>query len=390
MIYIEYGFVGGARKPSDFPPISIIVPTYNSKGTIAKCIFSLKSINYSGKISIIVVDDCSDDGTSEVLKKIAHIKLIRLAKNSGSKAAVLNVGLKYVRTDFVAFVDSDTYPEKEIFLKTMGYFEGDKKVGAVSCLVLPDETSKFIKKLQFFEYAGGLGLWAALLSKINARVGFPGATIIFRTVVLKKIGGFDFDNPTEDMEMALRLHASGYKLETCFEAVALTDVPNTWKKLLIQRERWFRGRLYNLFKYKRLFFNKTNFDLGFFGLPVLFFLELMSLTLFIRLSVMFFSELFRFAMLEVNLFFTENILLNFHLGEFMITSMLLLCLFSYAVLLLYAYLGLSAAKYRFKISDLPALLFNYLVYPFILALVYLLSLLKELIGSESRWVRVSM
>ncbi len=145
---------GKAKLAKKFHSISILIPVYNSKRTIKQCIDSVKAIQYPSKLEIVVVDDGSTDGTREYLEKVKGIKLIKLKKNSG-KAIALNTGLKHIKTEFVACIDSDTYPEKEIFMKLSGYLE-EEKVGAITCLILPDKKASLIQKIQFFEYATGL------------------------------------------------------------------------------------------------------------------------------------------------------------------------------------------------------------------------------------------
>jgi glycosyltransferase involved in cell wall biosynthesis len=48
--------------------LSVVIPCYNEKTTIRLLVNSVKEINYS-PMGIIVVDDCSTDGTQEILRK---------------------------------------------------------------------------------------------------------------------------------------------------------------------------------------------------------------------------------------------------------------------------------------------------------------------------------
>ncbi len=86
--------------------LSIIIPAYNCKKTIAKC---LKSINLNINYEIIVVDDGSIDGTSEIiidlLKKLPEIRYFKIENHGVSYAR--NYGINESKGDYIFFLDSD-------------------------------------------------------------------------------------------------------------------------------------------------------------------------------------------------------------------------------------------------------------------------------------------
>ena len=51
-----------------YPPISVIIPTFNNEKTIGRTLNSIKKQHYPGEIEICVVDDKSRDKTLEILK----------------------------------------------------------------------------------------------------------------------------------------------------------------------------------------------------------------------------------------------------------------------------------------------------------------------------------
>ena len=95
------------------PLISIIVPVFNVKNYIEKCILSLINQTYEN-IEIILVDDGSSDGSEIVCDKFQskHKNTIKVIhqKNQGLSVA-RNVGLENASGEFVCFVDSDDYVE---------------------------------------------------------------------------------------------------------------------------------------------------------------------------------------------------------------------------------------------------------------------------------------
>lgn len=92
------------------PNISFIIPTYNNKALLQRCLFSILS-EIETNDEIIIVDDGSTDNTYDYISnKYGAIKNLLLVKqkNSGSGAA-RNNGLKHSTKEYVWFVDSDDF-----------------------------------------------------------------------------------------------------------------------------------------------------------------------------------------------------------------------------------------------------------------------------------------
>ena len=95
--------------------VSVIVPVYNGEKYIEKCLHSL--INQTLKdIEIIVIDDGSKDNTNKILQKYKEkIKIIK-QKNLGV-ATARNKGLEIAIGEYIYFVDSDDWIEKDTLEK---------------------------------------------------------------------------------------------------------------------------------------------------------------------------------------------------------------------------------------------------------------------------------
>ena len=94
---------------------TIIIPVYNELPTIARVIGRVAALPIEKEI--LIVDDCSTDGTVEVLKKLQDvqgIKLILKDKNAG-KGAALRTGFEHATGDIVVIQDADLeYDPQEI------------------------------------------------------------------------------------------------------------------------------------------------------------------------------------------------------------------------------------------------------------------------------------
>ena len=94
--------------------VSIIVPVYNVEKYLQKCIKSLQEQSYEN-IEIILVDDGSTDKSSILCDNIAKVdkRVSVIHKNNGGLSDARNLGLSFANGDFILFVDSDDWLERE-------------------------------------------------------------------------------------------------------------------------------------------------------------------------------------------------------------------------------------------------------------------------------------
>ena len=99
------------------PKVSVIVPIYNVEKYLEKCINSLLSQTLED-IQIILVNDGSKDNSGNISKeyeKNNKDRVIYVEKENGGLSDARNYGLKYATGDFIAFLDSDDYIEKNAY-----------------------------------------------------------------------------------------------------------------------------------------------------------------------------------------------------------------------------------------------------------------------------------
>lgn len=96
--------------------ISVIVPIYNSEKYLKKCIDSIKNQTYKD-LEIILVNDGSTDNSPKICDEYANIdKRIKVIhQENGGQATARNAGLDASKGEYIAFVDSDDYIEKDMY-----------------------------------------------------------------------------------------------------------------------------------------------------------------------------------------------------------------------------------------------------------------------------------
>lgn len=254
------------KELKNFPKVTIIIPAYNEEKTIGETIESVLNLDYpKSQIEIIVVNDGSKDKTLEIAKKYEEKGVIVLSKSNGGKGSAMNYGLKHATGEFIVSLDSDSFVEPDVLKKMLVYFE-DENVMAVTSGMKVQSPKTILEKVQAIEYMFAIFL-RKIFSFLNALTVAPGPFTVFRASVFEKIGSFDENNITEDMEIALRIQSANYKIESSPDSLVYTKVPTSVFALLRQRIRWNRGYLHNLYKYKHLFSLKYG-DMGIFVVPI--------------------------------------------------------------------------------------------------------------------------
>jgi len=346
--------------------LSVIVPAYNEEKNLEKCINSLIASDYPKKyMEIIIIDDGSKDRTFEIAKKLEKkykgIVKAYTKKNSG-KADTMNFGIAKAKGEITATLDADTIVEKDAIKKLMSHFDNGADAVTPVAKVL-NKNKNMLTKLQEIEY-----LFTAfvrrVLQQLNSIYVTPGTFSMFRTKVLRDVGGFDPNNILEDQEMAMRLQSKNYKIEACMDAIVYTEVPETFSSLLKQRERWHRGGLRNSIKYMHLI-NLKYGDFGVFIIPM----SLMGLALMILLLI---------GVLAIKIINPPQAAsLAFSLDAVFLLSILL-----FALTLLWTYLNLSF--FEDKLNPLDVTLYL-ITYAYFITFVWVVSLTKELFGMSLTW-----
>lgn len=277
------------RKPKRFPVVSILVPSYNAGSTIVQCLQAVANLKYpKNKLEVIIIDDGSTDSTfSQASKFIKQHSYMRILQQSNQgKATALNNALATTSGEFFACIDADSFIEPDTLHKMMCMFEErGKDLVIVTPAMKVYKPTTILERLQNFEY-----LIAMLINRINTGLESiyvaPGPFSVYRTNIVKKHGGFDVHNLTEDMEIAYRMQKHRYKIAQCYDGYVYTQAPTTLKQLYKQRKRWYKGGFLNLLKYRSMLFNPSYGHFGMYQIP------LTLVSFFMAFLVLFFFSYF--------------------------------------------------------------------------------------------------
>lgn len=214
--------------------LSIIIVNYNVKEFLLNLLDSIRKASKEISTEVIVVDNASDDGSSEILnEKYPDINLIVNNENVGFGKAN-NQALEIAKGKYILLLNPDTIVREDTFIKMIEFFQSHPEVGIAGCKVLnPDGT------LQLACRRGFPGPWTSFTKVMGLSTLFPksrlfarynltyldenqtyevdavsGAFLMMTKDVYQKIGGFDkqFFMYGEDLDLCYRAQKSGFKV----------------------------------------------------------------------------------------------------------------------------------------------------------------------------------
>ncbi|MBI3033419.1 glycosyltransferase family 2 protein [Candidatus Woesearchaeota archaeon] len=289
------------KKITEWPSVTIVIPAYNEEDSIGQTLNRVIHLDYpEKKIEIFVVNDGSTDKTSlkvkQIIKQNPDVSIKLFSQQNKGKGSALNLGLKHTRTEYFICLDADSFVEENALKKMLPYFV-DNNVAAVLPTLKVYQPKNLLQKLQWYEYLINM-FYKELMGKLDCVHVTPGPFSIYAADILKKIGGFDEQNITEDLEIAFRLQVNHYKIIQLLDTEVQTLAPSTVKELFHQRNRWFKGATLNALHYRKTLFNKTYGDFGMMQVPSVLISGILIVFLFIALIYSFFKP---YVMYFINL-----------------------------------------------------------------------------------------
>ncbi len=295
-----------------YKPISILVPAYNEEGSIVGSVRNLLSLQHP-EYEVLVINDGSQDETLArltdafdlhetelivrrtlatrpergIYQTVLHPNLIVVDKENGGKADALNLGLNLARFPIVCAIDADSLLDADALLRASRLFTEDDEVVAVGGTVRPlnggtvsggyvtelHAPKRWIERFQVLEYGRAFFTGRAGWSALGALLIISGAFGLFRRAAVVAAGGYDTDTVGEDMELVVRLQKQARERGGTARVVATpdpicwTEVPQDFRSLRKQRNRWQRGLWETLGTHRDMLFNRRFGRLGMIGIP---------------------------------------------------------------------------------------------------------------------------
>jgi cellulose synthase/poly-beta-1,6-N-acetylglucosamine synthase-like glycosyltransferase len=234
-----------ARLPRNPPPlVSVIVPAWDERYTIERCVRSLTAVEYRPFETIVVAGggDGTYDAASRAAAALPDSRVLR--QGPLGKNAALNIGLRATRGEIVVFLDADC----EVTPGWLGALVApiDGRIVATTGRATPFETS-FVSGCEEMD-----SLWSRRVAG-TATLNGSGSIAITRTA-LEGIGGLpEGVTVGVDWDLDVRLARAGLARVFCSDATVRTDRPATLAEYWSNEVRWRRAHLTSLVRHADYF-----------------------------------------------------------------------------------------------------------------------------------------
>jgi glycosyltransferase involved in cell wall biosynthesis len=211
------------------PLVSVIVPTFNSEGTLKKCLQSIRDQIYSN-VEVLVIDSYSSDSTVEIAKAFDAEVLLRRCGRSGAR----NYGAEMASGLFVLFVDSD----QELTARVVSECVEKCLVESAEAVIIPEEslTRDFLSECRKME------------KSFHAGNELFEAPRFFKKDAFRALGGYDVSLTFgEDLDLYQRAQKEGCKTVRV-EAWILHDEGRLDMKKIVIRALYYGKSMPFLFK----------------------------------------------------------------------------------------------------------------------------------------------
>jgi len=196
------------RRADITPPVTLVISAYNEADVIRDKLENALALDYPAELlEIVVVSDCSDDGTDELVRSFASrgVTLARMSERRG-KTAGLNVAVPALRGDIVVFSDANAIYERDALVKLVRNF-ADPSVGYVT------GEARYLKSGEAVADVGERAYWnyeiqmKRLETQLGSMVGGDGAIYAIRRSLWRSLP----EDAINDFLNPLQIVAAGWR-----------------------------------------------------------------------------------------------------------------------------------------------------------------------------------
>jgi cellulose synthase/poly-beta-1,6-N-acetylglucosamine synthase-like glycosyltransferase len=244
-------------REEELPTVSIIVPVRNEEKVVGRLLDALLSLDYPRrKREIIVVNDGSTDKTVEICNRYAtefpsSVRFLQKSTSNG-KPPALNYALRWAGGEIIGVFDADNVPEPNALLNAAKSFQ-DPSIAALQgkiCSINADQN--MLSKIVSFEEVVLYEFYPQGKTALDLSNHLSGTCNFIRRELVEKIGGWDENSWTEDMELSARLLEKNCNIKYDPDVRSRQETPASLTEFIRQRTRWYRGSMEVVLKHGNL------------------------------------------------------------------------------------------------------------------------------------------
>jgi len=208
--------------------IYIITPVFNRK-TFTKNYLNALDKQTNKNFKVLIVDDGSTDGTSEMIEKEFPDVILLKEKGDLWWAEATNIGVKYAifqGADYIMTLNDDTVPS-ENYIEKMYYWIEKEPIALLGALAIDEKTNNIIEGGEKRNWLTETPFYIKDTLKPEEQIGihevdfFPGRGLVIPSKVFNTIGYYDsknFPQTVADLDFTYRAKNAGFKIYCNYDA----------------------------------------------------------------------------------------------------------------------------------------------------------------------------
>jgi glycosyltransferase XagB len=237
-----------ARTADDELPIyTIICPLYREANVVDNLVAAIRALDYPiEKLDVKFVLEADDHDTRRALEQLdlgpPFAVIVAPPLGPRTKPKALNVALPFAQGSFVAVYDAEDIPEPDQLRHAFEMFKaaGNRLACVQATLTIDNTTDSWLARMFTASYAGQFDALLPGLAALALPFPLGGSSNHFRIEALRRAGGWDPYNVTEDADLGTRLYRLGYRA-TALSSATYEEAPARLRPWLRQRTRWYKG-----------------------------------------------------------------------------------------------------------------------------------------------------
>ena len=233
--------------PADLPVYSILVPVYKEPEVVPTLLQALARLDYPPeKLDVLILLEEGDKETIAEAKAAHPPSFFRFiyvpASKPQTKPKACNYGLNFCRGEYVTIYDAEDIPEPDQLKAAVSAFRNGPKhlVCVQAALNYFNHRENYLTRMFTLEYSYWFDYMLPGLDALRLPIPLGGTSNHFLLSRLRRLGGWDPFNVTEDADLGIRATCEGYTVGV-IRSTTFEEANRAGKNWIRQRSRWIKG-----------------------------------------------------------------------------------------------------------------------------------------------------
>lgn len=239
---------------ADGPAVDVVVAARDEQAVIARLVERIAALRWpEAQLALWVVDDGSDDRTPALLADLQErhpfLRVLRRPRDAGGgKSGALNLVLQQLQGRWMLVLDADADLQPDVLERLVPWAEAGGWAAVQLRKAVANAPTNLLTTAQAMEMAFDAMIQEGRLANGGVAELRGNGQLLSREALLK-VGGFNEDTVTDDLDLSFRLLLEGLPIGVLWDPPVREEAVLTLPALWRQRQRWAEGGLQRFFDY---------------------------------------------------------------------------------------------------------------------------------------------